>query len=929
MIIILSYCENKMSELQQVLRQEGVEDERNYNYINYNPKYTLNIPIENLGNVYASYIAELEDGSDELFLAERVDSIIPPVAVNLNFRFNTEALGDNEAYPNLFIYTIIYCYQQAIREKLVVSEDNKELICCYLENSLQENNEGTVTFITVRLQFPYCKVDSKFQEQVLRKTTISLIYKHNPLAKAFVQPLGSWEEIIENNTSSKPFLLYGSRVNVESSPFRFISILEEINKSVLSQDIDDFKEDIPERTIEQTFSLSNNGYIHKGVISEREYKDRDPEDLLPFYLSPRYYAGVTHKKVNRASSPKGETKQIFEIKDDRFDIAQTLVQMLGKHRFTSKIFWKDVGICFYNITKGSTAGFSAWMAISIKRNCEFAKDEEDCRDVYDDFRFCNKPYNEQTIAWMAKEDNYQNYKSWHDKWIEEGLYEIFKAPKVLDLDFAQVIWRCFWLTIVCYDVEKKGFCEFKDHRWKKSQRGIKLKKLIPKVIGKKLNDLRAKLANNMRTSQDENFKTKGETTLKKIGQMIMNMKTERHINTYIKSAMQFFYDSEFMKVVNKNPCLTGCTNGVIEVLDDEAIFRPGKPQDYITMTTGVAYPEHYTQDSKRIKESHLWLRKTLIIPELVHWFKKFMSSFLKGGNNDKIVPFCCGAGGDNSKSMFSKWFSASLGDYCILGDPSVFYGRTGRSSGPNDGLARMEDARVVLLNENDTDVKMPSGTIKMVSGGDGFYAAKKHKDGKDIKASAVPIFWTNSVPQFENPDGPLRKRVTVVPFESKFAEGYPHSLEEQFRQRHFKPDRMFEQRIPRLAGSFLWICVNYWKAYITEGLTQPECVLSVTKKYWENNDPYLQYVKECLEAVFCAGSQPGEKVLDVNSKLTLSQIYSNFKPWYKNTFPGEKRIPSQNMLRKQLQVHLGESNTSIWNGVKLRESTVEGSLIIR
>lgn len=52
----------------------------------------------------------------------------------------------------------------------------------------------------------------------------------------------------------------------------------------------------------------------------------------------------------------------------------------------------------------------------------------------------------------------------------------------------------------------------------------------------------------------------------------------------MKESKYLFYDENFLKKMNENPYLLGCENGVYDFKNME--FRKGRPDDYITLTTG-------------------------------------------------------------------------------------------------------------------------------------------------------------------------------------------------------------------------------------------------------------------------------------------------------------------------------------------------------
>lgn len=81
---------------------------------------------------------------------------------------------------------------------------------------------------------------------------------------------------------------------------------------------------------------------------------------------------------------------------------------------------------------------------------------------------------------------------------------------------------------------------------------------------------------------------------------------------------------------------------------------------------------------------------------------------------------------------------------------------------------------------------------------------------------------------------------------------------------------------------------NYGSMIVTE-----EELNNLLKDYW--NDIYNQFATECIEVVYDdVTSKP-----DYKSRLTLSEIYSAFKVWFRINVPGV-RTPERSIVRWEL-----------------------------
>ena len=194
-------------------------------------------------------------------------------------------------------------------------------------------------------------------------------------------------------------------------------------------------------------------------------------------------------------------------------------------------------------------------------------------------------------------------------------------------------------------------------------------------------------------------------------------------------------------------------------------------------------------------------------------------------------------------------------------------------------------------------------------------------------------------------DEATRKRFTMIPFEGRWLapEEDPEltdDIEQQIQLKTYKMDDRFEDNIPRLARALLWLSVNYYKKYRTEGLETPPYIQKWMDDYWKNHDPYLRFIAEKLEnpkvvatcnacvispnpdCVKCAGKGKYETI-DSTKSLTASEIYPEFKRWLRENHPDIQLVP-QSKLSDILsnKDKLGKRRDRRWWGVALRKPDV-------
>ena len=101
---------------------------------------------------------------------------------------------------------------------------------------------------------------------------------------------------------------------------------------------------------------------------------------------------------------------------------------------------------------------------------------------------------------------------------------------------------------------------------------------------------------------------------------------------------------------------------------------------------------------------------------------------------------------------------------------------------------------------------------------------------------------------------------------------------------------------------FAWFLLNHRKKGYK--LVEPEKVTMATELYRKKNDIYRQYLDE-------------QTVDDANHKVSIDEIYSGFKDWHKDSFPGQQ-VPPKSEVREYCTKAWGEpQKRGSWMGKRL------------
>lgn len=904
--------------LHDILRKCSNEESKEFTHVTtFGPAAKWCINDADYGNFWEKYceIAECPENNKKKLCLSEVQRKHMPVIANLTLKFHPIEGETNdiiEPYEQDFILAIVYCYQQIIKETLKISASAIELICCVLksENIMEDN----LVVCKIRLQFPYCKTVCQIQNRLIRPLVLEMIRKTNVVSRLCSQPVNDWEDIIDPLSVEKPVIMYGSAPTPNAPKL----VLEHIIHQISEEEIDN---QMRVMELEETFFPQNHEHAANGIISLEMFEDEDGcvnrDFWLPYFLSIYYVKEITLPKGGEVKTGieklKISNNNSFEEDYDSPEYLSTVfLGMLSKKRADEEHFWIDVGKVLYNAFSGSERGLEKWMEfteISDKR------DPEECKKLY--YNFININLTIKTLAYYAKEDSLNEYIKWHKRWYVPSL-EL--ATSCSHSDVAEAIYRVYWLDFVCSNLSKNTMYHFKNHIWKRLDSGHTLKTSISGDFILIVERFRTDIAMQIQDSNDKNFKDSAEITIQKICKLIVKLKNRTFKNSIFSECAEKFYVEKFEEILDSDADLMGLVNGVVQTLDKKAVVRDGKPEDYVSKSTGLMFRHDINENHYLYKKLISYLMKVFPDKALLNHFGKMMGATLKGKNLDKIFPIHSGKG-NNSKSMIKKLMELTYGDYCITFPTSIF--TSSKSNGSAEpAVARSKFAHIAFVQEPDADVPLKSGIIKEMTGGDRFFARFLHDNGGEIAPMFTLILMCNTIPIIPQCDQAIKNRVKCIPYLSEWTKNPPKNIDDQYRERKFLLDPFFEQQLQELAAPMMYYLIKMYGVYRREGVPDPEIVLKTTASYWEDNDVYGQFVKENLERAF--KEAPGckdVKVADDMSILSLADLYKRFKDWFKDNH-SDLKLPNRSILKGEMESRVGKCLNRNFYGIKFKPLTI-------
>jgi P4 family phage/plasmid primase-like protien len=631
------------------------------------------------------------------------------------------------------------------------------------------------------------------------------------------------ESVIEKNS----WYMYGSKKKL-SEPYLLTSVydMNGVEKKCSLTDIEKIR----------LFSIRNKYDERQLTVEASKLVDtyeREQEEM-------RKCAKVNKKIM---SNTKNNYCSYFE----NLDIVKSLVDILNVNRADNYEDWIKLGWCLRNIDDRL---LDTWEEFS-KKSRKFIDGQ--CGKYWNNMK--EGGLNIGTLKMWAKNDNPKVFDEIMQKDISSLLYE---SKSKTHYDVARVVHNMFQSTYVCASAKAKLWYEFKNHRWQVCDNGISLRQKLSDEVWRVYNLESIKFNTfainaNVKADQDKY----GETA-KIFQEIAMKLRNCTFKENIMKECSELFYVSRFEEKLDSNTSLIGFENGIYDLDDHE--FRDGRPEDYISFTTGINYIP-YDEKHPIIYSINTYLAQVLVSRKVREYVLKLFSTFISGNVKEQKFYIWTGSG-SNSKSKLVELFEKSFGDYCCKFPVTLLTQKRIASNAANGELARSKGKRFACLQEPSEDEKINIGLMKELSGGDKILTRALYKDPFEFVPQFKMLLLCNHLPYVPSDDGGTWRRIRVVEFTSKFVED-PQGPNE------FPIDYELSDKMEGWKEHFMSMLIHYYKLYEMEGITEPAEVMKCTLEYKEQNDHMSNFISIKIEK-------------KESSFLTIDEAHLELKSWIKD-----------------------------------------------
>jgi P4 family phage/plasmid primase-like protien len=891
------------SSIEKILQEHYVDGVFHTHVSMVQPRGKFQFNRKSLENFWDIYCKKIEKEDNPIIgVAEKPQHYLPILAdIDLKVKDDNETEFEEHLYSKEHVSQIIEIYQSVLRN---IVEDCKDdnLTCILLEKPIYYIDISETIYIKngFHLHFPNIFLSKIDQEIHLIPRIQDLVSKHDVFGDLSLE---NPESVIDKSCCKVPWLMYGSRKSEDMDAYKITKVISSDGSEIpLNEAFNNYKlYDINENTI----NIKNNvkKYLPR-ILSIIPYGRKTYE----------VKQGLTSILKEKLKKDKTKNKDYVSIScSESLKISSKLLPMLSDYRAEERNEWITIGWILYNIGGASSEALEQWLDFSAR--CEESYDEAVC--IYEWERMVKKDLTLGTLRYYASIDNPKLYEEFKKQQSEHYIKESLNGSHN---DIAKVLFSEYGNEFVCASISNKSWFQFRGNRWEEIEEGIFLREKISDEIVHKFINMGKEIFTKLASIDDKAEEAMYNARLKQVQKIISNLKSSPYKNNIMKESMEVFYDRRFKEKLNKNPYLIGFKNGVYDL--KLCKFRDGRPEDFISKCVPIEYTE-YKKSDEEVQQIIDFLQKVFPDTSIRNYFLDVYSDIFVGGNSQKKVYLWTGEG-DNGKSITQTFFEKMLGELAIKFNTQYFTGKKASTGAANPELARAAPpVRHATMEEPDADEQLNIGELKKLSGGDSYWARDLFETGKTTK-EVIPMFTItficNKLPKLKYSDKATWNRLRVIPFESTFVEPgqeCPKTLEEQMKQKRFPMDRTFGKKIPEIVSAFAWYLLE-WRQKITIRV-EPEKVKEATAIYRRQNDIYRQFIEECVAE-------------DKSYILSLTEIYSQFKEWFREGWSNTSNLPIKNEVKEYFEKLWGEPERGCrWTGYRIRtleEDIENGEAII-
>ena len=758
---------------------------------------------EDLNKFEDLYFTAVFENNIGMHLTE-APSIYSPVKVDLDFRYMGNSL--ERRYSAGQIFEIVDLYMNEFKEWFYELDSNHKTVLIFekemprYKSKKDEGEKLRVIKDGVHIMWPWLVTSWKLQE-IIRK---SICAKIGNILDSISLTNSIYDVIDKQVIIKNPWQMYGSK-KPGCSAYKLTSILNyDVNYERKELNVCDIMErNGGERWLITQLRIKRDKSESPPIIAEKQKEFEEEEKILEVQ---------TQKKT--ILDKKYEPTQVVAASKNNIELAKDLVSILDVKRASSYKSWIEIGWCLHNIHNQDDQLLQTWIEFSKKDSDYVDSAEEECTKYWNHAHDGGLAIG--TLCHWAKIDNpkaYFDIRGKHaSKQVQKGLDEFTEH------EVAVVMKHLFDNEYICTSFKHKTWYYYDGIRWALTDSGINLRKRISTdvhrvfeecIVRRTQEAYHTALTTGNNNGEDPTEMIQNQADISK--QYKKKIKKLRGSTSFKNNIMtecsEIFYKDakEFLELLDMNLDILGFENGVYEL--DTGIFRLGRPEDYITMSTKIEYRE-CKMDDEDVQEVLEFFSKIYTNVDVREYMLTLLSTFLSGSVKEEKFHIWTGTG-SNGKSKMLELLQHSIGDYYGTLPITLLTGKRADCISANPHMSRTKGKRFIVLNEPDSTTTLNVGLMKELTGGDVITTRPLYQEPFDFKPQFKIALVANDIPAINPDDEATWRRVRVAQHQSKFVlNPDPENPLE------FKRDNTITSKLKDWSQPFIWLLLQYYKKYL-------------------------------------------------------------------------------------------------------------------
>ena len=458
-------------------------------------------------------------------------------------------------------------------------------------------------------------------------------------------------------------------------------------------------------------------------------------------------------------------------------------------------------------------------------------------------------------------------------------------------DLAKILYHLF-NNEFRFDSRYKDWYYFKN-RWIKCNNKLRTKisndivdyyKLMKNTIKKnyKQKDTNKIVDNNNINNIDNNNEIQYKCKIKKIDNLIGDLKTTAFKNNIIKEAEEIFTDNHenILDKLDNDVYLLGFNNGVYDIKNK--CFREIRSDDYISMSVGYDYIDENSIYYDKSMELKLLTFLEEIQPEIKQreYVLIYLSTSLIGLNILQHFVVFLGEG-RNGKGMITNLLSSTFGDYFSSFKSKLLTKPSTDANLADPMILDLRKRRICIGSEPEKNERINTGFTKLLTGRDKIKTRYNHgNDMIEFEVNFKIILLCNAVPEADQDDKAYRKRLKCIGFPTTFVDNPKNDNEKKIN---------YNLNVDCFKQYFILLLIKYYNKYETEGLPQNEQIEDLTNRINTENNKSLEFMINKTE-------------ISEGNNIHTQTLYDKFKDWFYDNYPNEK-IPSNRIFLQNIKLN--------------------------